>query len=100
MDTPRLDEKINDLEILSSAGELNSKGNEALIEFKAIKLALNIQNVMPRDFGMVRWYSNVEDDVACVSIEKAKEYVKKYNELSGKQDCYVDEEIYKLLNEA
>tara|TARA_R110000765_G_scaffold202683_2_gene307963 strand:- start:296 stop:511 length:216 start_codon:yes stop_codon:yes gene_type:complete len=45
MDTPILDEKINDLEILNSAGELNSKGNEALIEFKAIKLALNIDDV-------------------------------------------------------
>ena len=61
---------------------------------------LNIDDVMPRSFGMVRWYNNTEDDVACVSIDKAKEYVEKYNKLSGKQDCYVDEDIYLLLNDA
>jgi len=54
----------------------------------------------PRLFGMVRWYVNERDDVACVSIEKAKEYVDKYNKLAGKQECYVDDEIYLLLNEA
>lgn len=61
---------------------------------------LNIDNVSPRSFGMVRWYDNTDDDVACTSIEKAKEYVEKYNKLSGKKDCYVDEDVYLLLDEA
>lgn len=66
----------------------------------AMEKALIINGVMPRSFGMVRWYSNTDGDVACVSVEKAKEYVKKYNELSGKEDCYVDDEVWLLLNEA
>jgi hypothetical protein len=45
MNTPRLDEKINDLEMLNSSDELNDKGKELLNEFKAIKKALNIQSV-------------------------------------------------------
>ena len=46
MNTPRLDEKINDLEMLNSSDELNDKGKELLNEFKAIKQALNILSVM------------------------------------------------------
>jgi len=60
---------------------------------------LHLPNVVPRSFGMVRWYSNTDGDVACVSIERAKEYVETYNKLSGKEDCYVDEEVWLLLNE-
>jgi len=66
---------------------------------KDIDNVLVLFDVMPRSFGMVRWYSNTDGDVACVSIERAKEYVETYNKLSGKEDCYVDEEVWLLLNE-
>jgi hypothetical protein len=46
MNTPRLDEKIEELEMYQSADELSNKGKETLIEFKAIKQALNIDSVV------------------------------------------------------
>jgi len=68
-------------------------------EDKFIEDIFKLSNAL-RTFGMVRWHDNVDEDVACVSIEKAKEYVEKYNKISGKEDCYVDEDIWLLLNEA
>lgn len=59
-----------------------------------------LDDVMPRSFGMVRWYENVQEDVACMSIAKAQEYVDKYNKLAGEEKCYVDEEVFLLLSEA
>ena len=53
-----------------------------------------------RSFGMVRQHDNVDEDVACISIEKAEEYVKKYNKLAGEEKCFVDKDIWILLNNA
>jgi len=71
-----------------------------ITEKEAQNLLLGLLCVMHRSFGMVRWHGNLHEDVACVSIEKAKEYVEKYNKLSGKESCYVDEDVWLLLNEA
>ncbi len=73
---------------------------DKITEIEAKNLLLDLFNISPRSFGMVRWYYNTDDDVACVSIEKAKEYVAKYNKMSGKEDCYVDEDVWLLLNDA
>jgi hypothetical protein len=45
MDIKYLEYEINRLDIFKSTCELSSDGEEKLIEFKAIKQALNIQNV-------------------------------------------------------
>lgn len=66
---------------------------------EAKMLLLDLFLVIPRSFGMVRWYENIDEDVACVSIEKAEEYVEKYNKLAGEEKCYVDKETYLLANE-
>ena len=60
---------------------------------------LNLFSVMPRSYGVVRWYDNRYKDVVCVNREKAQEYVKKYNDLAVKKECYVDEDIYLPLDE-
>ena len=84
-------------ELLKIAKDLDK---EKINEQEARKLLLGLLDIMPRSFGMVRWHSNEDEDVACVDIEKAKEYVEKYNKLAGYTVCYVDTEIYTLLNEA
>ena len=71
--------------------------NDTISDLEAQNLLLNVFN--ERTFGMVRWFSNEYDDVACVSIEKAEEYVEKYNNLSGKSDCYVDRDVFYLLKD-
>lgn len=61
---------------------------------------LDLFNVMPRSYGIVRWHDNDNEDVVCINKEKAQEYVDKYNKLIGTDVCYVDEDIYLPLNEA
>ena len=58
-----------------------------------------IPDVMP-SFAIVRWYDNSSEDVVCTTKEVAKEYVKKYNKLAGKEECYLDEDVFIPLNKA
>lgn len=57
-------------------------------------------SVMPRSYGIVRWYDNVQEDVVCIDRATAEDYVAKYNKLAGDEKCYVDEDIWLPLNEA
>ncbi len=45
-------------------------------------------------FAIVRWHENMREDVVCVDREAADNYVKQYNDLAGKEECYVDEDIW------
>ena len=69
MNTPRLDEKINDLEMLNSSDELNDKGKELLNEFKAIKKALNIQSVSKCSACGTKVYEVYCDVCVCKGLE-------------------------------
>ena len=51
-------------------------------------------------YAIVRWIENQQDDVVCFSREVAEAYVERYNELSGEQKCYVDDDIWKPLLKA
>ena len=61
---------------------------------------LGLFSVMPRSYGIVRWYDNIQEDVVCVDRATAEDYVSKYNKLAGEEKCYVDEDIWLPLNEA
>ena len=61
---------------------------------------LGLFSVMPRSYGIVRWHDNEHEDVVCVDMATAEEYVIKYNKLAGCNQCYVDEDIWLPLNEA
>ena len=61
---------------------------------------LGLFSVMPRFYGIVRWYDNIYEDVVCVDRETAEEYVAKYNKLAGEEKCYVDDDIWSPLNDA
>lgn len=65
---------------------------------QAIKELLDLFSAMPRSYGIVRWHDNEHEDVVCVDKATAVEYVKKYNELTGLYQCYVDEDIYLPLS--
>lgn len=75
MNTPRLDEKIEELEMYQSADELSNKGKETLIEFKAIKQALNIDSVVLLNYSEGTYYCELckteiteyryKEDVCC-----------------------------------
>ena len=60
---------------------------------------LGLFSVMPRSYGIVRWHDNRQEDVVCVDKATAEEYVRKYNEISGEEECYVDEDIWLPLSE-
>lgn len=60
---------------------------------------LGLFSVVPRSYGIVRWHDNEHEDVVCVDITTAEEYVRKYNKLAGEEKCYVDEDIWLPLNE-
>lgn len=49
-------------------------------------------------YSIVRFRDNVSDDVVCINKDIASEYVKRYNELSGSDDCYVDDDIWLPLD--
>ncbi len=61
---------------------------------------LGLFSVMPRSYGIVRWYDNMQEDVVCVDKATAEKYVRKYNKLAGYKKCYVDEDIWLPLSEA
>jgi hypothetical protein len=93
--------------IINKVTEIEEKIDEILLaNFQegdwqtARKQLLNIFSIMPRSYGIVRWYDNKQEVVVCVNKATAEEYVKKYNELAGDEKCYVDEDIWLPLNEA
>jgi chromosome segregation ATPase len=49
-------------------------------------------------FRIVRWRENPHCDVVCVNLREATKYVEEYNALAGKQECYVDEDIWHPLS--
>jgi hypothetical protein len=59
---------------------------------------LGIFSIMSRSYGIVRWHDNEHEDVVCINREKAQEYVEKYNKLAGKDECYVDDDIWLPLS--
>lgn len=74
----------------------NQKFNRAKKRFDEQSLL----DVMPRSYGIVRWYDNTQKDVVCVDRATAEDYVDKYNKLAGEEKCYVDEDIWLPLNKA
>jgi len=58
MKTKYLDEEILELTRISKIVGFSKKGKERLIEFKAIKQALNIQNVSVSDFEIRKYASD------------------------------------------
>jgi len=102
----RIEKLQTDYFVLVENGKVHPEDNIAMnirAELKSCEDAIEIlteKSDMPRSFGMVRWHDNVDENVACVSIEKAEEYVEKYNKLAGEDKCYVDKDIWLLLNEA
>jgi hypothetical protein len=87
-----MDEKV--LEICNKLNRIQITVSEAHEQL------LSLFSVMPRSYGIVRWYDNVEEDVVCVDRATAEDYVAKYNKLAGDEKCYVDEDIWLPLNEA
>ena len=84
-------------EIRQICTELND-GKIAVVQ--ATEQLLNLYSVMPRSYGIVRWYDNTQEDVVCVDRATAEDYVSRYNKLAGEEKCYVDEDIWLPLNEA
>jgi hypothetical protein len=57
-----------------------------------------ILDLLPYSYGIVRWYDNLKSDVVCENYEVAQDFVDEYNKLSGRIDCYVDEDVWLPLN--
>lgn len=49
-------------------------------------------------FRIVRWRENPHCDVVCINLMEATKYVEEYNARAGKQECYVDEDIWHPLS--
>jgi len=61
---------------------------------------LNLIDIAPHSFGIVRWYDNKYEDVVCLNKAIAEEYVRKYNELAGEEKCYIDNNVWLPLSDA
>ena len=74
MKTPRLDDKIIDLESLNRLNELTEYGEETLNEFKEIKQALNIASVVGQSEQLCRCSSDMGYYTAIDSDTKRCKY--------------------------
>lgn len=72
-----------------------------ITELEKIKEAkqLTLQGVS-NSYAIVRWYDNGREDVVCIDKEIALDYVQKYNKLAGKEECYLDKDVWLPLKEA
>jgi len=85
---------------------MDQKILDILKEVSSGKLAPEIANLQIEEiiknrlftFSIVRWNDNEHYDVVCLNKSIADEYVKKYNELSGSEQCFVDDEIWLPLD--